>query len=179
MSTASKIIDDTLNALLKTICPRYLVMPKTEEEWNFIAQRFLHEWQFPNCIGAIDGKHIHVFPPKNSGSLYYNYKEGFSIVLLAVVDADYKFIGVDIGANGKCSDSGIWGSSKLRKAFMNSLTKIPAASNLPGTQTISPFVILGDSGFPLEQNVMRPYGENNITPKQRVFNYRYHLTKYS
>lgn len=43
--------------------------------------------------------------PKMSGSLFYNYKNFFSIVLLAVVDANYKFIYVDVGAFGKELDS--------------------------------------------------------------------------
>jgi DDE superfamily endonuclease len=173
ISTASVIIDETLKALVLKLCPKYLKMPNGQEEWMAIADRFSSEWQFPNCIGALDGKHVHMFPPKNSGSLYYNYKEGFSIVLMALVDADYKFIGVDIGANGKCSDSGIWGPSKLRDIFAKNVVGIPAPKVLPNTNVKSPFVIIADSGFQLEDFVMRPYGENNITPRQRIFNYRH------
>lgn len=46
--------------------------------------------------------------PRISGSLFYNYKNYFSIVLLAVVDANYKFIYIDVGAFGKESDNTIF-----------------------------------------------------------------------
>ena len=65
-------------------------------------------WQFPHCIGAIDGKHIALFSPVNSGSTYFNYKGFLSIVLLALVDADYKLTYVDIGCQGPISDGRIF-----------------------------------------------------------------------
>ena len=43
-------------------------------------------------MGTLDGKHIAIKCPKNGGSLYYSYKGFRSIVLMKLVDADYKFI---------------------------------------------------------------------------------------
>ncbi|KAL3212976.1 hypothetical protein MRX96_035798 [Rhipicephalus microplus] len=74
--------------------------PKTET-WLHIAEGFSRKWQFSNCIGAVDGKHIQIKSPPNSGSMYFNYKGTYSVVLLAVVDSDYKFMIVDVGAYGK------------------------------------------------------------------------------
>ena len=85
-----------------------LQVPTTEEEWKKIADAFASNWNFNNCIGAMDGKHIVIRPPLNSGSYYFNYKHTFSIVLLAIVDADYKFVYVDIGCNGRISDGGVF-----------------------------------------------------------------------
>ena len=65
----------------------HMQMPK-EEEWRAIAEEFEKEWDFPNCIGAIDGKHVTIRAPPCSGSMYHNYKGTISIVLLAVVDAN-------------------------------------------------------------------------------------------
>lgn len=60
------------------------------------VKRFYVKTGMPHCLGAVDGKHVQIFCPKNSGSLFYNYKKNFSIVLMAVCDADYNFIFVDV-----------------------------------------------------------------------------------
>ena len=70
---------------------------KTEAEWQAIADGFLTRWNFPNCLGALDGKHVGVKCPAISGSLYYNYKGFYSVILMALVDSDYKFIWADLG----------------------------------------------------------------------------------
>nr|CAI5846090.1 unnamed protein product [Callosobruchus analis] len=89
----------------------------TEEIWKTVEKNFCELWNFPNCIGAIDGKHVVIEAPANSGSLYFNYKKTFSVVLLALVDANYRFISVDVGAYGKNSDGEIFASSNTGKAL--------------------------------------------------------------
>jgi len=58
--TVSKIVHAVSTAILDTIQPLYLPQPTTEM-WETIASRFEERWQFPHCIGALDGKHINTF----------------------------------------------------------------------------------------------------------------------
>ena len=67
-------------------------MSSTEAEWKGIANKTFQRWRFPDCFAAVDGKHIQLMHPHNSGSLYINYKGFFSIVLMALADYDYKFL---------------------------------------------------------------------------------------
>ena len=64
----------------------------TEEQWEQIADRFQSKWQFTNFLGAINGKHVIIQALPNSGTMFYNYRGSFSIVLMAVASADYKFV---------------------------------------------------------------------------------------
>ncbi|CAH1974690.1 unnamed protein product [Acanthoscelides obtectus] len=60
-----------------------------------IGRQFEKHWNFPHCIGAMDGKHIVIQASNNTGSDFFNYKGDFSIVLLALVHANYKFTAID------------------------------------------------------------------------------------
>ena len=60
----------------------------------------------PHIIGAVDGKHVRIKCPKNTGSLYYNYKWFFSLVLQAISDANYGFALFDVGQYDSNNDSG-------------------------------------------------------------------------
>ena len=72
--------------------------------WKRIAEKTQETWQFPNCIGAANGKHISILHPKDSESDLYNYKDFFSIVILVTVDYDYKFLSAGVGCQGRISD---------------------------------------------------------------------------
>ena len=142
-TTASLIAHETCNAIVKTLMQEAMPL-LTEEQWKAISAEFLQRTGFPNCIGAIDGKHIQIQAPANSGSLYFNYKKTFSTVLLALVDAQYNFIAVDVGSYGKNSDGGILAHSNLGEALENGTFRLPPDEPLPGTSISVPYVIVGD-----------------------------------
>lgn len=81
--------------------------PQTENEWRVIAYDFRERWNFHHVIGAMDEKHCVIDPLIRSGSMFYNYKESYSVVLLALINAQLHFIYVDVETNGRVNDSGV------------------------------------------------------------------------
>ena len=128
--------------------------PPTEQEWKTIADGFTMKWNFPNCIGAMDGKHIVIQAPYNSGSQYFNYKGSHSIVLLGVVNADYQFIMIDVGSYGRNCDSFTLTHSPFGKALQRGMLDIPTDSCLPYTSIAQSHVFVADAAFPLTENIM-------------------------
>lgn len=138
------------------------------------AHEFWRRWNLPISIGAIDGKHIRVKCPKNTGSLYFNYKEYFSLVLLALVDANCKFLFIDVGSYGKERDSGIFRKSKMGQLIYFGDFNFPEDGKLPGTNNSKQFVIVGIEAFRLHRNIMKPYSRSSARQDRakQIFNYR-------
>lgn len=147
-------------------------LPENETEWKETANQFEEKWNFSHCIGACDGKHVAIQKPHGSGSLFYNYKGFFSTVLFAVVNANYEFLYVNTGTNGSVADSSILNSTNFYQKMVNGDLNLPSPSALPGTNTIVPYVFLGDSAFALNKNLMKPFPFKNISYEKRIFNYR-------
>lgn len=81
-STASKFFYRVCKAIIHILNSLEIPAPNTEM-WLHNAREFWEKWNFPNCVCAADEKHVTMFCPARSGSLYYNYKHRFSIVLMA------------------------------------------------------------------------------------------------
>ena len=122
--------------------------PKTSGEWLKISEKFKKRWNFPNGIGGVDGKHIVLQQPRNSGSHYRNYKGTYSIISLAMVGSEYGFLFADVGVNGRNSDGGNWSQSTLRKGLEEKNIKFTHRH----TNTCT-----GDDAFPLSVYMMKPY----------------------
>lgn len=147
-------------------------VPNTADEWEKIAADYFSRWNFPNCIGALDGKHIAMRCPRNSSSMNFNYKHTFSIVLMALADANYKLIYVDVGCKGRISDGGVFNRSSLYSAIERNSLNIPPPKCLPGSVVETPYVIVADDAFALKTYLMKPYAFRSQDIGQRVFNYR-------
>lgn len=165
-------MQETCRAIYLRLKNAEMPQPSTEM-WLEIADVFYQKTDFPNCVGAVDGKHVRFRNPKHSGSKFFNYKKYFSLVLMAVADANLLFTIIDVGAYGSEGDSTVFRDSPFgRKLYSNSLN-LPPPKVLPNTTTNpQPFVLVGDEAFKLHTNLLRPFPQRNLTPRRRVFNYR-------
>ena len=146
--------------------------PTLPEDWLLIESVFRWRWNFPHALGALDGRHIPIRCPQGGGSLFRNCKGFHSIVLVALVNGDYKFLWVDMGAAGSTSDAQIFKHTDLRHKIEDGSIGFPNSESLGiGGPKVS-FFILGDDAFPLKLWLMRPYSNRSMDLKETVFNYR-------
>ena len=152
---------------------KFLDSPSTVAEWKAISQEFELKWNFPHAVGALDGKHVVMQAPHNGGSEYFNYKKTHSIVLMAVCNARYEFIMVDIGDSGRQSDGSVYNNCHLGYAIENNSINLPEPKRI-GQNPVNtlPYVFVADDAFGLKQHMMKPYPNQNIPLDQRIFNYR-------
>lgn len=148
-------------------------IPDTENGWREIAREYDVAWNFPHCVGSVDGKHVIMQNPENSGSMYLNYKGTFSIVLMAVCDANYCFTFANVGCQGRISDGGVFRETTFFKKMERKTLNLPSPEPLPGRQVQQPYVILGDDAFALSENLMKPYPGIHLDSNSRIYNYRH------
>lgn len=171
-NTVCNVVHQVSQAIIDELSEEYLKTPTTKEEWIKIANAFATRWNFEHCLGALDGKHVAITKPQNSGSLYYNYKGFFSIILLALVDADYKFIWADVGTNGACSDAQVWNDCELQYAVQDDILEVPEAEPLVEGEQEVPYFLIGDNAFALRTYMMTPFSHKTQKREERIFNYR-------
>ena len=76
---------------------------------------------------------------------------------MAVCDAKYNFILVDIRDTGRQNDDSVYANNLLVYAIENGLFNIPQTSKLPQSEGILPYIFTGDDAFGLKNHVMKPY----------------------
>jgi hypothetical protein len=171
-STTCGIINSTTRAIWSALSPLYLRMPSSVD-FHKIENRFRTIWDFPNCLGAIDGKHVAIQCPSNAGSLYYNYKGFHSLVLMAACDAEYNLTMIDVGAYGRQNDAKTFSDSHFGQCIINRPSDFPSFvvkfndndHNLSG-------LFVADDAFPLRSNILKPYSGHMLPTVKQVFNYR-------
>ena len=172
-NTISKVVREVCQAILDEYLDEQFTCPSTEEGWRQLSNEWMHIWNFPHTIGAIDGKHVACKAPPKTGSEYYNYMGFFSIILLTMVSSDYKFLWADVSGNGSASDAQMFNHSELKEGLENNnITGWPRPDPLPNDTQDVPYFIVGDDAFSLRTYLMKPYSAKIMTRKELIYNYR-------
>ena len=175
VSTISKMIPEVCQAILQFYKDEVFNLPITPDAWTVLATQFELKRNIPHAIGALDGKHISIKTPPGSRSLYYNNKGFFSVPLLALVDAEYKFVWIELGEKGHMSDAQIYGDSELFDDLERGALGLPSPCPLtigPQDHQAIPFFILGDDAFALKKYLTKPYGKRGMSREERILDYR-------
>jgi len=91
---------------------------------------------------------------------------------MALVDAKYRFLYVDVGAEGRISDAGVYNNCRLSQELEKDKLGIPKADLLPGTDFVCPYMLVSDEAFPLRPFLMKPFHRQGLTNREIIFNYR-------
>lgn len=167
-------------------------------EWRAVADGFNEKLHFPNCIGALDGKHIVLGAPPNPSSPFYNYKGiiiliwnfrhthfklpiilGFqSIIMLGIADADHKFIYIDVGRNGRTpkADGDELSQCPLGQALDSQQLCLPPPDALGGRHIPVPYVFVANDAFAMRPNIIKPFPDARNLAGQQQSDYNSRLS---
>ena len=105
VATVHNIVKEVCEAIIRNLWKESVQAYFPTTEHNFKEKMVDMEmlWQFPSCWGAIDGCHIPIqCPPGGLKACkeYHNFKNFYSIVMMAIVDAQDRFIWASVGFPG-------------------------------------------------------------------------------
>ena len=171
-NTIGKFVPKVCDAVVEEYAGEVFRTPTTTDGWLEIAKGFQERWNFPHAFGALDGKHVAIWKPKQSSSINYNYKGFFSIVILVLCDANYKAIWAHVGSPGSESDCGIYNDSPMFQGIQDGTINLPPPEPLPNDNEDTPYFFIGDDAFPLRQHMLKSYSVRYLDNEQLVFNFR-------
>ncbi len=155
-NTMCLLIAEVCAAIVEAYHKEVILTPTTPEDWMVIANNISRMWQYHHCLGANDGKHVAIRKPMNGGSYHYNYKNFHSIIFMDLVDGDYKFTRVEVGANGTSSDAQIFEDCGLKQVIDQHVIGFLPPDHLPDDDRDTPYA------FPLHTYMMKPYGRLSL-----------------
>ena len=118
-STVCMIVKEVSCIIVERLWGNFVAknFPHNIEELNKSMISFEEYWQYPCCIGAVDGCHLQMKCPEGgqeSAKEYHNFQNFYSIVLMAIVNAiKQRFMWASSGFPGNSHDAIIFQSTKL------------------------------------------------------------------
>ena len=86
---------------------------------------------------------------------------------MAHVNANYEFVMVDVGMNGRISDGGVMENTLFPTKLINKLLNLP--ENGENVASLN-FVFVGDEAFSLNENVLKPFSQRLLNRERHIYN---------
>ena len=88
----------------------------------------------------------------------------------AVVDADLKFVTVDLGDYSMQSDGGVFQNSTLYQSLEERSLKVPEDTVLTHSGITLPHIFVGEEAYPLTTYLMKTYSRRTLDGSKAIFN---------
>ena len=91
---------------------------------------------------------------------------------MALVDAEYKFVWIDVGSEGSTSDAQLFNACELKQRLESETLGVPQPEPMPNDDEDTPYYIVADEAFALRTWLMKPYARTAMAREERIYNYR-------
>lgn len=155
-STVSTIVREVCWAIKNTLGPKYIKVPKTNEEMKTLVNGYLNHHGMPQTWASTDGTHIFTKQPSLRPQDYLNRKGRYSINVMATADYKYRFVDVCVAFPGSMHDASVFVRSQLYQKLLDG--EIPSCKKVivPGRPEV-PACLLGDAAYPLSLFLLKEY----------------------
>ena len=166
-STVIEAVQDVVGALYE-LRDDHIKFPENLAEITTSIQSFEELSVLPNIVGAIDGSHVRIKAPKDSAADYFSRYQQHDFIIQAVVNGHKIFTDFACGFPGSMHDARVLrGSGIFTRAEQGEIFTAPVV-HLAGRE-ITPYLV-GDSAYPLNPWLMKPYPEGTRDPDEIAFN---------
>ena len=145
-STVSVIVSQICKALTFYVGPKYISLPKTEEEMRELVVKIESRHGFPQAFVCVDGTHIPIQQSLGNPQDSYLYKMKYTLNMPGICDFEGEFIDADRRWPGSVHAYGakVFSNSRINFMFRDGILPLLHRLLLPGVDKV-PVLLLGDS----------------------------------
>ena len=152
--TVSTVIYDVCHSISTYLGPKYLHLPRNENEIKQKVGEFEAKYEMPQCFGRSDKTHIPISSPSENSQDYFCYKQFHSLN----VQTDFRglFMDAECRYPGGVHDSKVFANSSISMKMRNGALPQTFQTLVPGLEKIANYHIR-DPVCPLTPYCMKEY----------------------